>query len=432
MQSTRTFKQIERNNRKYNFLDLPGTNYFKFEIVNMMGSDIEKYYESKYNKNVYGLSHLVEHLSFRSTLDYTSEELMELLKTEGTYNASTDYERINYWYKTVSSNAKIAINLVFNAAFNNLSKISKEEFEIERKVVYNEAKRYMDDSQHKFHFDSSAIVRGYNKEDTVVGVPETIENFELEDAIRIKDIFLQNDEVYYNISYDSKVISQDEILTFIENESKRFEPLKVTDKVGYDKYISFIKYPKEGEFQIENDADQAMLKLEFDAVFNSIVAEAGNTYLLNYSKSSLNDIIREKHGLTYGVDLFSYDSGDKSLTQFYTDVSRGDENLLLELFENSIDESVSNWNKNTYKDYMKTQKLKREMSLVDASKYEYWHYLAVWHPNIIYRIKNIISEDLDKGYIALDNLYRTQDKIEEYIKRIQYLFKNKKYSKAFN
>ena len=30
----RTFKQINKNGRNYNFLALPNTEYFKFEIVN--------------------------------------------------------------------------------------------------------------------------------------------------------------------------------------------------------------------------------------------------------------------------------------------------------------------------------------------------------------------------------------------------------------
>ena len=46
----KTFKQVEINNKKYNFLDLPGTDYFKFEIVNLRGSEIEKYYNNKHNK----------------------------------------------------------------------------------------------------------------------------------------------------------------------------------------------------------------------------------------------------------------------------------------------------------------------------------------------------------------------------------------------
>ena len=98
-----------------------------------MGSNIEKVYENRHNKNVYGISHLVEHLSFRSPKDYTSEELLEKLKSEGTYNASTDHDRINYWFKTTTDRTKLAINLISNVALNNLSKISDEEFQIEKK-----------------------------------------------------------------------------------------------------------------------------------------------------------------------------------------------------------------------------------------------------------------------------------------------------------
>lgn len=97
---TRTYKQIFSNGNTYNMLALPGTNYFKFQILNKMGSHIERSYNKKNNGNVYGISHFIEHLGFRNPKDYTTAELMTTLKNEGNYNASTDYDRIDYWFET--------------------------------------------------------------------------------------------------------------------------------------------------------------------------------------------------------------------------------------------------------------------------------------------------------------------------------------------
>ncbi len=427
----KTFKQVEVNNRKYNFLDLPGTDYFKFEIVNLRGSEIEKYYNNRYNKNVFGITHFVEHLSFRNTLDYSSDELLSLLKSEGTYNASTDYERVNYWFKTISDNAELAIKLVCNIALNNLAKITEEEFQIEKKVVFNEAKRYADDDATKFWFDSSAVIRGYNIEDTVIGIPETIDTFTLEDSKRIKDILMQGEHIF-NISYDSDTISQEEIINLIEEQLKRHSILNITDKVSNEVYNSFIKYPVEGNFIIESEAAQSMQLTLFDVVTNYVTASACNDYIANYAKDSLEDVIRERAGLTYSLSLYSSYLNDKDYTFFSTDVSEGDEELLFKLFGESLTSSIENWTTEEHERYLKVSNLKRKMNLIDLSNYEYWFTLAVWYPEITYRLKSIISKDLDNGYIALDNLYRTKEKMEIYIKRLLKVFKENNYTRAFN
>lgn len=427
----KTFKQVEVNNRKYNFLDLPGTDYFKFEIVNLRGSEIEKYYNNRYNKNVFGITHLVEHLSFRNTLDYSSDELLSLLKSEGTYNASTDYERVNYWFKTISDNTELAIKLVCNIALNNLSKVSEEEFQIEKKVVFNEAKRYADDDATKFLFDSSAVTRGYNIEDTVIGIPETIDAFTLEDSKRIKDILMQGEHIF-NISYDSNTISQEEIINLIEEQLARYNSLNIEEYINDGIYNSFIKYPTIGNFIIESEAAQSMQLALFDVVTNYVTASACNDYIANYAKDSLEDVIRERAGLTYSLSLYSSYLNDKDYTFFSTDVSEGDEELLFKLFEESLTSSIENWTTEEHERYLKVSKLKRKMSLVNLSNYEYWFTLAVWYPEITYRLKSIISKDLDNGYIALDNLYRTKEKMEIYMKRLLKVFKENNYTRAFN
>ena len=420
----RTFKQIERNGRKYNLLSLPNTDYFKFEIVNLMGSNIEKVYNARHNKNVYGISHLVEHLSFRTTKDYSSDELMKVLKSKGTYNASTDHDRINYWFKTTSENTKLAINLVCNFAMNNLENISEEEFKIERKVVQNEAKRYADDDQTMFYFNSEPTLSGYHEEDNIIGFPETIEKFTMDDCAIIKDLFLQNTDVYYNITYDPTQNNELEIIDMIENELKRFKIKKMTEKCTIQEYKSYIKEPQNENFYVHCDSEQSMHFINFDSVFNSITANAGNEYLLQYSQNSLNDIIREKHGLTYSISLYVYDSDENTYTAFSTDVSNGDEELLMSLLKESISDSVKNFNSSAYDEYMIIRKLKRKMKLLNQENYEYWHYLAVRHPNIINRIKHIIKKDLDNGYIALDNIFCSYEKIDEYIKRMKYLLES--------
>ena len=63
MTAKKTFRTIKKNGKTYNFLALPNTNFFKLEIINMYGANIERVIENKYGKNLYGISHFIEHLS---------------------------------------------------------------------------------------------------------------------------------------------------------------------------------------------------------------------------------------------------------------------------------------------------------------------------------------------------------------------------------
>ena len=337
----RTFKTKKINDRNYNILALPGTNFFKFEIVNMYGSIVERIYQDRTGRNVYGLSHLVEHLSFRATKDYSSKELLNIINSEGEYNASTDTTRINYWFQTTMEKSSLGIKLVLNYALNDLTSISQEEFDIEKKVVYNEAKRYADDDQNMFAFNLYPTMNELHPEDNIIGIPETIVTFSLEDAIALKSIFLQNQEVFYNITYDPMVLTENEIIDQIEFELSRFKHKPMIEGISKELYSSYIKRPNNKKYISDNESNQMLTAINLDVVDNKIIADAGNDYLARYAKdTSLNDVIREQNGLTYGIDLYTNNIDYNDYVQFGCDVSKGSEELMMKLFEQSINDSV--------------------------------------------------------------------------------------------
>jgi len=161
MIKNKTFKTVVKNGRRFNLMTLPDTNFFKFEVINKYGSNVERVIKSKTAKNLYGISHLIEHLGFKSSKDFTTEELLTISKNEGECNASTSYDRINYWYRTTADNIDLAINFICNIAFNDLTKIDQKEFDTEKSVVYNEAKRAADDHQMMFYRNATRCLVGY-------------------------------------------------------------------------------------------------------------------------------------------------------------------------------------------------------------------------------------------------------------------------------
>jgi predicted Zn-dependent peptidase len=413
---SRTYKQISSSGNVYNMLALPGTNYFKFQILNKMGSHIERLYNEKNKKNVYGIAHFIEHLGFRNPKDYSTPELMSILKNEGNYNASTDYDRIDYWFETSMDKAPLAVKLVCNYALNNLDKIDTKEYDIEKKVVYNESKRYQDDPQTMFWFNTGTVLSDYNVEDNVIGIPETIDTFTIDDCIKIKNNFLKSGTNTYNVTYDPAVKSAAEIIDIIESELERHQPLDMGDVIGQDEYMSVVTPPKNGEFELKSTTDQEMTYLSFDVVKNKMTADYGNSYLARYAEdTSLDDVIREQNGLTYGVSMISSIDGYKYYTGFGCDVSAGTRGKMLELFEESVSASMDNWNEDTHAKLLKANTLKRVMALMDQKVHMAWHTLATWSPEVIDDLHDVLEENLDLAYDKLDEKYCSYDKVSEYL-----------------
>jgi predicted Zn-dependent peptidase len=430
---TRSYQVIERNGRKYNMLGLPGTNFFKFEIINMYGSHIERLYEERYGKNVYGISHFIEHLGFRATKDFKTTELLSLIKNEGTYNASTDYDRINYWFQTTMDRIDLGIKLVANYSLNTLDKIPAAEFDIEKKVVYNEAKRYADDDQTMFWFDSTRALTGYKEEDNVIGIPETIDTFTQEDCIKIKDMFLSNAKNVYNVTFDSSILTCEEVIDKIEAELNRHQPLGIAEPVTQEEYNNVVLLPQTIISKLENDSEQHMTLLNMDVVSERITADSANAYLSNYAEdTSLNDVIREQNGLTYGIHFGSDNISYKPYTYFGCDVSKGTEDLLMELFEDSINKSVDAWSQEAYEKFMNAKRLKRTMSLLDQKNYGSWHSTATWHPEVIEELKDVLSTDLDAAYDVMDERYSTFEAIGEYLETVRKTVNSKDYGLVTN
>lgn len=419
-----TFIRKTINGNQYNILDLPHTNIFKFEVVNMYGSNIERVIEKEYGSNIYGLAHLIEHLSFRCTKDYATEDLQELLKNEGVHNASTNYDRINYWFKTTMDRKDLGIKLVCNYAFNDLSKLTDQEFTLEKKVVFNEAKRYADDDQTMFDFNLDPVLCGYHPEDNVIGIPATIDTFTKEIAQDIKQLFLCLGNEVCNITYDSTCENIDTIIENIEKQRARFVLSKNIGKYDVDsikqKYTQYLGSPKTGEFSVDNESEQAMTGLVIDCVDNIITSRLATAYLAHFAKNtSLTDVIREQNGLTYGIEFEDYRLAYKPYIHFGCDVTRGTEGLLMDLFKHSINDTVDNFDTEKYDKLMKTLQLKRTMSFVNQENYESVYGTALWYPEIIDQFEQDYATDMRTALDKQLDMYCNYDQIRAYMEQIR-------------
>ena len=431
MNKTLTRKNVE--GRQFQILALPGTNLYRFEIINCYGSNIEREIERRLGKNVYGISHFTEHLGFRAPKDFTTPELIDLIKTEGTYNASTDHDRINYWFKTTMSHVDIANRLVCNYALNDLKGIPADEFETERQVVYNEAKRYADDDQTMFYFNSTPAICGYHEQDNILGIPEVIETFTQEDAIMVKELCLRNGEQVHTVIYDPEIMSEDTVIRKILIELERFPYCDIVQQSISEGYRDLLADPQLGEFTLENESEQAMTLLLLNNIDNVWTSRFANNYLARYATDiSLTDIIREQHGLTYSVNFYDDMVAYKPYTLFGCDVTRGTEDFMMELFEESINKCVDAFDEAAYDKLRKTANLKRAMQYVNQESYSGLHWLALWQPEIIDCVEEEFATDIPSAMKVLDEKFADYEKTRESLEKTADLVNKKEWSIVTN
>lgn len=422
----KTIKKIIHNNKTYSIVELPDTNFFKFEVINWKGSSIERAYEKITGKKVYGISHLIEHLSFKSPKDFTSEELNESLKQNGSYNASTSYDRINYYYETTMDKIDTAVNIVCNVAFNDLTKISQEEYEMERNVVSNEAKRYKDDLQTSFYLQLSSQQLGYDKDDNIIGSVDIIDSLSIEDCISIKNLFLNQEDHTYVIVYDPKIMNLDFLLSKIDEEINRFPIEKTMKKEFNNEYNFLLGKHRIGEFIENTETDQVMSAIIFDRFDDIYVTKYTARYLSSMAPGiSMNDYIREKNGLTYGISFGVEQNNYTQRLTFGCDVSPGTEEKMFELFVQSVNECADTFTVENHKMFIDSLKLKTAMKLLNQKEYIGFAKEMFEH-NDWERISHWFSEDTGTAvYKLIDDI--TFDKMQNNMNMFKELVNKKQY-----
>jgi len=430
----KTFKSITKDDRRFNLLTLPNTNFFKFEIRNEYGSNIERVVNKKTGKNIYGISHLIEHLGFKSTKEFTTKEIWSIGKNEGVFNASTSYPEINYWFETTADKTDLAIKFVCNIALNDLKRITQKEFDTEKKVVYNEAKRLYDNHQQVFYRNAVGRLVGYDKEDNTIGIPETIDTFSLEDAIAVKNIFLTNNQYSYNITYDNTLISEDAILDKVITALNDFAvPEKASLIIDHEEYLASLKKPRIGEYKIESESKQAISNIFMDTIDNTIVSGAALWYLSSLAEdTSLDDVIRQQNGLTYGVQLYMHAISYKPYACFACDVSVGNEEKLLSLFKESINLSADALDEKKYEKFISTVKLKRVIQNLNLNAYSIWFHYDMLRASDLDEVRDILAVDIEAASEYVENNIITYDRLKKDIERIRNVVNNNEFGRVYS
>jgi len=156
-----------------------------------------------------GIAHMLEHMNFKSTKNLKEGDFDKIVKSLGGIdNASTGFDYTHYFIKTSSVYLYKTFEL-FSEVMENL-KLDEEEFERERKVVYEERLWRTDNNPIGYLyfrlFNNAYIYHPYHW--TPIGFKEDILNWTIQDIRNFHKIFYQPKNAFILVAGD---IDPDEV-----------------------------------------------------------------------------------------------------------------------------------------------------------------------------------------------------------------------------
>ena len=139
-----------------------------------------------------GIAHMLEHMNFKSTKNLKEGEFDKIVKSiGGVDNASTGFDYTHYYIKSSNEYLERSLEL-FSEVMENLA-LTDEEFQRERKVVYEERLWRTDNNPIGYLFfrlfNNSFIYHPYHW--TPIGFKEDILNWSIEDIRNFHKTFYQ-------------------------------------------------------------------------------------------------------------------------------------------------------------------------------------------------------------------------------------------------
>ena len=241
-----------------------------------------------------GLTHFLEHIHFRRLNDVDQNELYyQMNKIGSNLNGSTYKELLKFYAKIRPRYFKEVISI-----FNKLltaDKWNEDDINYEKPIILNEIREKQD------YFDFDALIHSYIFEGTPYSMPilgscETVSNITTKDLVQYKRKIFAKENVAIVIT--GKITDSD----IIECKSL-FENIQLSDfKHIYIK--EKITKPSIKIFNEDFDYPCAVLSFPIDSSINNSEITLLNSILGEGTGSLLDEIIREKLGLSYNV--YSY------------------------------------------------------------------------------------------------------------------------------
>jgi len=429
----KTYEVKEVGGIKYHMIALPGTDIFKLTFYNRAGSDYEKYYSNLIGKKLFGISHLIEHMSFKSTAQFDTDELQKMLRKYGQHNAGTYYDYINYWYKTTSEHTDKAIDIVIDIALNDLSLVTEEEFENEKKTVISEVQQYIDNKELWFKLTHRGQFMCSDMDDNIIGTPETLKEITLNDVRAIKKLMCADtSKRAVAIVYDPEVNKPDFLVSKVKSA---IDALDYANKFDVDNRILPPLEPTltSNDIEIPVDIDQELLSVLYPTDSGFTARFIGNQYLekLAHDKS-LFHTIREENGYSYGVSLSKSRLKQKDYTELYVNCRPETRGKVLTLAHETILNAINTFTRDDYQELVDTITLKDKIAHMNLGLYENIYAVGMYYPDDFKIVEDVFKTDISRYYEVEILHYGRYEDVVAYFENLKHVIENKEYKVIIN
>ena len=284
-------------------LDKTDKNVIGVNILFFVGSQNEQKHEE-------GYSHFIEHLMFKSSEKFTTDEIADRLTFFGAdINASTSRRLTRYNFKCLAENFEPCFEIYADMVLN--PQYLTDEINKERNVVIEEMKRCADDPVEVLY---SKVMENYFYQNQFahdeLGTEEIISNVTREQLFEYKNRFYKPENCVISVAGN---IEFEELQKIVEKYFKfKNESISKPKLVEFEDVEPTIKAKYE---IVDRDDNQANVCIHIKSTNAGsdlkYIADLYTSILGNSQNSRLYKTIREELGLVYSIYAFS-DCRDKS------------------------------------------------------------------------------------------------------------------------
>lgn len=282
-------------------------------------------------ENESGLSHFLEHMSFKGTHTKSAKEIADQIDLiGGNVNAATSKMATSYFARTTDEELKKAIFLLADLVMNQKEDV--DDFEKERHVILEEIAREADSPEDSvFNLLHQGLYSGQSLSRTILGSCEAINSYQLEDLLKFRRKNYQPGNAVLSVA---GYFEQGKLLSWIEEA--------FADWSGEQRFPIPKNFPLSGPaiFLKDKDVEQVHICLNYEGLPSQhedrYTLLALSTALGGGVSSRLFQAIREQEGLVYSIyatPSFYPDCGEITI---YAACSPGKVKRVLALVEQEI------------------------------------------------------------------------------------------------
>lgn len=252
-------------------------------------------------KDQFGLSHFLEHLVFKGTPKRTAHDIaIEIDVTGGDLNAYTSVEYTSIFAKVLADDARIALDLIFDIAYN--PSLETDAIELERGVVLSEIAEYLDSPDDIAGVRSFQAAWGNNPlARPVLGDQDVIKTIS---ETQIKEYHKTHYKPNESILSVSGKVTIEQITKILNDFGVEIESLSGQPRISLPKPVFSPK-----KLYMDRDSEQVYFTYLWPgpSLFDDTIAESLvlNVILAGSVSSRLFQRLRENEGLVYNISTMS-------------------------------------------------------------------------------------------------------------------------------